>query len=123
MDINSVFPSKYLKASDLQGQDATVTISHVAIEDVGGDDRKPVVYFTGKDKGIVLNKTNAAAIQNLYGADTDNWTGKRIILFPTQTDFQGKPTACIRVRLNAPPAEPAPAQAEAPAADTGKIPF
>lgn len=75
MDINGVFPSKYLKAADLQGKDVTLTIEEVSVEDVGGQgdasDSKPVLFFQGKEKGLVLNKTNANTISGMYGPETD----------------------------------------------------
>ncbi len=97
MNIAGAFPSTYLKAADLQGRRVSVTISSVRVEEVG-DGHKPVVFFSGKDKGVVLNKTNATMIAEITGTDeTDEWTGKSIVLYPTKTDFQGKRVDCIRV--------------------------
>lgn len=115
MDINAAFPSKYVRACDLQGRDVTMTIANVSPEDVGDSEPKPVVHFSGTDKGLVLNKTNANIISGLYGPETDHWIGQKITLFPTQTDFQGKPVECIRVRMNKP--QPAPQQNPAPPAE------
>lgn len=99
MDINDAFPSKYLKASDLQGATPTLTISHVTIEEVGKDkDRRPCIYFQGHEKGVVLNKTNATNIGNAYGPNTDNWIGKPVTLFTTWVDFQGQSVEAIRIR-------------------------
>jgi hypothetical protein len=39
-----------------------------------------VVYFQGKQKGLVTNKTNANNIAALYGDDTDDWIGQKIML-------------------------------------------
>ncbi|MDJ0512778.1 MAG: hypothetical protein QNJ62_04975 [Methyloceanibacter sp.] len=113
MNINDTFPSKYLKASDLQGRDVNVTMSRVVMEDVG-DDHRPIVYFEGKQKGLVLNKTNANTIAGMYGPETEVWPGKPITLFPTQVDFQGKATEAIRVRLRPPqlPSDPPPTTRE-----------
>jgi hypothetical protein len=97
MRISDAFPSNYLKAANLNGGNARVTISHVAIEEIG-DERKPVLYFQGKEKGMVLNKTNANNISSLYGDDTEDWQGKEIVLFPAMVDFQGKTVEAIRVR-------------------------
>ncbi|MGP1257068.1 MAG: hypothetical protein ACTS10_21810 [Kiloniellales bacterium] len=97
MRISSAFPSNYLKASDLQGHEPTVTIARVAMETVG-DDHKPILYFQGKEKGVVLNKTNANNIAMLYGDETESWTGKPITLYSTWVDFQGKSVEAIRVR-------------------------
>src|SRR5690606_38448807 len=73
MKLSDAFPSTFLKAADLNGQRAVVIVSHVKFEDIGGD-HKPLVYFKGKDKGLVLNKTNGNMIAEISGDDdTDNW--------------------------------------------------
>lgn len=97
MDINGAFPSNYLKAADLQKREVKVTMSHIAMEDVGSD-HKPVLYFVGKERGLVLNKTNSMNIASAYGGETDHWTGKPVILYPTWVDFQGRSVEAIRVR-------------------------
>lgn len=104
MDVNNLFPSKYLKAADLQGAQPTVTIANVTMEDIGDDGEKPVIHFDGKEKGVVLNKTNATNISSAYGGNTDGWRGKKVVLFTTWVDFQGKSVEAIRIR-------PAPAYA------------
>lgn len=114
MNINEAFPSNYIKAADLQGGSPTVTISHVTSEEIG-DDCKLVLYFQGKEKGMVLNKTNANNIGSLYGAETDDWHGKKVTLAVAWVDFQGRSVEAIRVR---PPASAgrAPAKQDAPPA-------
>jgi hypothetical protein len=106
MDINQAFPSKYVKAADLQGQDVPVTITHVQMEDVGGRgneaDNLPVAYFQGMTKGLVLNKTNANTIAQMYGFETNGWVGRPITLWPTECEFGGNMTQCVRVRSTAP---------------------
>ena len=97
MRVSDAFPSNYVKCSDLQDQQVTVVIASVAMEDIG-DDNKPVVYFQGRQKGMVLNKTNANNISALYGDDTDDWTGREIILYPAMVDFQGRSVPAIRVK-------------------------
>lgn len=118
MRISGAFPSKYLKASDLQGHIVNVQIERVEMSDVGTADEpdsKPVLYFVGKEKGLVLNKTNANTIAGMYGDDTDDWTEKWISLFEDETDFNGRRVACIRVRLK-PPTGKQNGQAAKPAA-------
>ena len=97
MNINEAFPSSYLKAADLQGREATVRIDRLEFEKVG-DDTKPVLYFQGKDRGIVLNKTNATNISTAYTQETSNWIGKSVTLFSAWVDFQGKSVEAIRIR-------------------------
>lgn len=101
MNIESAFPSQYLKASDLQGKSVTVKIATVRVEKVG-DDQRPILYFVGKDKGVVLNKTNKNAVVGLYGTETDEWTGQPIELFVALVDYQGKQTEAIRIRAPRP---------------------
>ena len=98
MKISEEFPSQYLKASDLQGREVRVTMANVEREKIG-QDNKPVLYFKGKEKGVVLNKTNAATIGNAYGDDTEDWYEQPLILFAIKTDFQGKIVDAIRCRI------------------------
>ena len=100
MKMSQAFPSKYLKAADLNGREVTVTIEDCHMEKLG-EDTRPVLYFRGKDKGLVLNKTNAGMIADSYGDDSDNWSGQPIIIYPDKTLFQGQMTPCLRVRVPA----------------------
>jgi hypothetical protein len=103
IDPNEAFPSKYLKAADLD-RDITVTMSDVQMEELNDGGRKPILYFRGAKKGMVLNRTNWDTISAAYGDNTDTWPGNSIILYSTTVDFRGKRTAAVRVRV--PPAEP-----------------
>jgi hypothetical protein len=98
MKMSEEFPSKYLKASDLQGREVRLTMAHVEREKIG-DDFKPVLYFKGKDKGLAMNKTNAGTIADAYGDDSDDWMDQPIILFSVMVDFQGKVGPAIRCRV------------------------
>ncbi len=97
MNINEAFPSNYLKAIDLQGREANVIISNVTMEKLGND-TKMILYFQGKQKGMVCNKTNATNISMLYGDDTDGWIGKPVVLFGAYVDFQGKSVLGLRIK-------------------------
>lgn len=100
MNIQESFPSKFLKAADLKGRHITVTIERVDMEPVGqGQEMKPVIYFHGKEKGMVLNKTNANAIMKITESPvTEEWIGQKITLYPTETSFQGEQVDCVRVK-------------------------
>ena len=100
MNINDAFAS-YLKSADLMGKPIRVTISSFIMEDVGTEqkpERKPVIYFQGRAKGMVLNKTNSNMIAELFGPETDDWTGQIIELYVARVDFGGKLVDAIRVR-------------------------
>src|SRR3990172_11096601 len=104
MNINNLFPSKYLKSGDLE-EDLTLTIKSITQENIGQGEKqevKPILYFSETEKGMVLNKTNCTTIANLYGPETDAWPGKRITVFATEVDFAGKQTLALRVRMKQP---------------------
>ena len=74
----------------------------------------PVLFFVGKKKSMVLNKTNAKTIARLHGDDTDGWVGKQIALTVENVKAFGEVWPAIRVantRLQdavKPPPEPKP---------------
>jgi hypothetical protein len=98
MKISEEFPSQYLKAGDLGGREIRCTMARVEREKIGTDN-KLVLYFKGKEKGLVLNKTNAGAIGDAYGDDTDDWFDQPIILFSIKTEYQGKIVDGLRCRV------------------------
>ncbi len=97
--VNEAFPSRFLKAADLNNRTIKVAINRVVFEEVGQNkDKKPILYFNGTEKGLVLNKTNATAIGAVHGEQMDGWSGKEIELFSQMVPFQGQNVAAIRVR-------------------------
>ncbi len=104
MKVSEAFPGNFLKAADLQGRAVKVTIGGIKMEEVG-DGKKPVMYFHGKKRGLVCNKTNAGICEGLFDTDEmDDWMDRQIELYPDRTQFQGKTVDCIRVRGVLPPA-------------------
>jgi hypothetical protein len=99
-NINDYFPSAYLKAADIHGHEPVVTIDRVEHEPVGRQkEMKAVLYFRGKDKGLILNKTNANKIIEMSGsALTEEWDGFRVRLYVTETQFGGDTVDCIRIK-------------------------
>ena len=101
--INSLFPSQYVAAIDLQGQLVDVQIQTLKFEKVGSDqEERPVLYFAGMSKGMVMNKTNARRIAKLYGSEIEGWFGRWITLYESETDFGGETVPCIRVKERIP---------------------
>lgn len=95
-----MYPSKYLKASDLGTNQPIVRILAVKVEILGqgeDQDEKPVVYFEGKEKALVTNKTNWNTLIGLFGNETDEWIGKRIKILSTEVAFKGKMGMAIRI--------------------------
>ena len=64
---DEIYPSRFLKADDIDGK-AIFTIVDVNSEAVGEDTReKLIVSFREISKDLVLNKTNAKNIEEMYG--------------------------------------------------------
>jgi hypothetical protein len=111
MNFSDLYPSRYLKASDLEGP-VTVVIESLDQEEVGKDrDVKPVMRFRGVGKPLILNRTNGAAIAKLYGQATAAWLGKPVQLYTATVEVGGEQHDAIRVRA---PAAAAKAKSQAP---------
>ena len=91
MNVNDLYPSKYVKSDDLGNQRLTLQVGAIkleAVEEHAPD--KPVMYFNGKQKGMVLNKTNTLLCANCWGDETDGWTNQWLELFVEPKMFNGK---------------------------------
>lgn len=103
MKMNDLFPSKYLKTGDVSGKGETYTIEKLEVEkfkDKEGDEAtKPVLYFKGEKKGLVLNKTNAARLSEKFGDESDGWAGKKIVLRLESVEAFGKMQDSIRIKV------------------------
>ena len=101
MHIGGMFESKYLKFGDLDGKgDVTMVIQDCQMVQIGQNDEapKPVLYFEG-EKPIVLNKTNLRNIGEMYGVETNDWKGKKVVLWADpNVEFQSKRVGGIKVR-------------------------
>jgi hypothetical protein len=97
-----MYPATYLKAADLGNSRISVTISKITLEDVGQGEMKPCLHFLGKDKGMILNKTNGLIIAQSLGDESDNWSGKTIELYAHMVAFQGKMVQGLAVHIAQP---------------------
>ena len=106
--LSDLFPSKYLKASDA-AEPVTLTITKVTQEAMknrdGDDETKPVIHFVEMEKPMVLNRTNAKTIAELYGDNIEDWTGKKVILTSVDVDAFGETTAALRISHKKPVAD------------------
>ena len=97
MDMRTVHPSAWFSASDFDGLGKEMTIGNVMMQQVGAE-FKPVMYFNGQEKGLVLNPTNNKLIIAMLGWESKDWTGQKIVLFSYTAMFQGQPQLRIGVR-------------------------
>jgi len=117
MDIEDYYPSKYLKASDLNGKDVVLTFSRVMYEEVTGTSgvksMNAVGYFketrahsekTGnEEKRLVMKITILRQIAEALGVrEAEDWAGHRVTFYPTTDSSFGKVKDCIRARTTKP---------------------
>jgi hypothetical protein len=115
MKRHQVYPDYYLKCEHLKGKPATLTITAAPLDTLKnskGEEKKIVLSFAETKKTLPLNKTNFNAVADVCGDETDDWPGKKIEVYPTTTQMDGKTVGCIRVR--------SPAQRELPTPPTPK---
>jgi hypothetical protein len=130
-----MFDSAYVGNWDLQGRDLVVTIARIvpgelAKAGTSKKDKAPIVFFEGKEKGMVLNKTNMKIIGGIVGSfKVKDWLGHAITLYPTTCQFGPNTVDCIRVRPTAPSkgrngkaAPPVPPDGDPPFDDAGGAP-
>jgi len=102
MSIQEMYPSKssHLKAADLNGKQVKAVIEGNEIAEFN-EGNKLVLKFKGKEKGLVLNKTNASILASYFGDDENTWNGKEIVIYPDKTTFGSDIVDCLRVRVEA----------------------
>jgi len=115
--IDDAFPSKYIRAADLENRTHRLTIENITIETLtsnGKDEEKPAVWFKGRKKGWVLNKTNALELAGRYGNDMEKWFGLDVELFAMKV--QGPQGLTDGIRCRVPATATADHERDAPAA-------
>ena len=101
-NVSDMFKSKYLKHGDFPDP-RVCTMLRVDDEEMTGQkgpEVNPVLYFKEVDKGCVLNRTNAAAIAEVYGDMLSGWWGKQMEVYAdlNVTNPNGQRVGGIRMR-------------------------
>ena len=119
---DQMFPSKYLSASDLDGEPMRVTISGLEPAQMRDGTTKYVLSFDGQKKGLILNVTNGKTLAKGFGKDSGLWLGKEVELYAIDTEYSGEP--CKGLRLRKPDMIPAmDPNDDIPASVAGESPF
>lgn len=125
MNIFSSPMFEYLSAETLSGGSGSIpaelTIKSVTVDQISGPrgtDDKVVVYFRETPKKLILNKTNARAIADQLGPETNDWTGARVTFRTERVKVGRNDVDAIRVGKIAPAGKgkPAPVAAKPVAA-------
>jgi hypothetical protein len=114
--MDDVYGGNTLKAEDLpEGFRAVVVVESAYVQEFKDRDddrkteRKIVLRFQGKSKGLALNVTNANMMAEIAGSrDYDYWPGKKVVLYRTMTDYSGRRVPALRIDhpMSSPPPPP-----------------
>ena len=96
--VSEVYASPWLRADDLNGKTIKVKIARAGADVIpqadGSEQERIICDFIGKQKRLILNKTQGATLAGIAGDDTDDWTGVEVYLSPQPTN-NGKLTVAI----------------------------
>lgn len=101
VDVNEIYKSssENIKAEDIGNNMWTLTIQSAEVKSFdNGAERKIVLTFHEWDKSLPLNVTNARAISDLYGHNSNDWIGRQVMLFSMPVKFQDKMVNAVRIR-------------------------
>ena len=106
MKVREMFPPKYLNKDDIC-EPQILTIRECRMENIEFEENietKPILYFEEyEDRGLVLNKTNAMTLEELYG-DSDEWPGHKIEVYvDSSIRFGSKKLGGVRFRVPSKP--------------------
>lgn len=101
--IDDIYGGNTLKAEDLpENFRGAVKIESASVhefeDDKKGKERKIVLRFVNKAKGLALNVTNANMVAEITGSrDYDKWAGYVVVMYRTVTDFGSRRVPAIRI--------------------------
>jgi hypothetical protein len=121
MKMKDLFPSKYLRAADLDGPriETIDKVTHEDFKDDGVNVKKTVIHFR-KNGGsaiapVIVNKTNWKMLVAITGSDDDDdWPGHRIELRSEKVNAPGGKIV-DSIRIHEAPAAPKPTKIKAKA--------
>lgn len=100
--ISAAFPKQantyapLMKATDIKKSPLVLHIKAVVERSIKGEN-KLIMQFSDHESELVLNATNARTLAEMYGDNTDEWTGKEVTLASVPTEYNGQSVKGIRV--------------------------
>lgn len=102
LKLNDMLESKYLKQSDFPNP-KVVTIESIEKMNMAAPGEIPeykwTVKFGGIAKSMALNSTNLKRLFKYCGNDTDDWAGKKVMVYTDpDVEFKGEIVGGLRIR-------------------------
>jgi hypothetical protein len=90
MDYRLGLSGEYITAAEIGEKRPVITVRDVTLVKLapfeageGTERNRWILWMVGKDRGWVVNRTNAECLAAMFGPETDNWKGKRLQLYTT----------------------------------------
>ena len=100
---------EYLKPEHLGGQVAYAVTEHVELKKLhpkpGVEQVRPVLYFVGKSKGLILTVTNQDYLKKEFGDNVEDCLGKRLSLRAVTKVIAGRELETIIIQKAEEPKE------------------
>lgn len=99
------YQSRFLDASDLAKAQVPVKISRITTEAIRDPQdfkklvRKILIFFEGKKKPMVVNKSNFKFLRSQFGEDTDAWIGQQLLVYSVPMEAFGRTVDALRLRM------------------------
>lgn len=101
MKASEFFGGQFMAAADIDNSLAALKITAVTSEVLEGRDSREreriILHVDGLKKPLVVNATNATALIEAWGDETDDWAGKSIRLSKTKVMFNGARIDSIKI--------------------------
>lgn len=92
----------YLTGDHLKDCDLSLVIQEFREEYIERPDgnmvKKQVLIFDEPSTRLILNKTNARALAEMFGPETDDWRGKQVELYAEEKMVFGKMRQIVKIR-------------------------
>jgi hypothetical protein len=101
----------FLKPIHLCGRTVSLTIARIQLEKLhphkGVEEIKPVLYFRGHEKGLILTSTNKDFLQDTFGDSVQDCIGQDVTASPTKVRVGNKMVDTIVLGIPKAPKGPA----------------
>lgn len=124
MDIFKTDLFKFVSGDMIADQTVKMTIRAVELEKLSGpngESEKPLIYFQGTKKPLILNATNAKKLAKALGRETTAWHGAKIELYSEEVKAFGKVSNVVRIGKIEKPAQLTKAQRSQRRADNAAL--
>ena len=98
MNIHDAYPSSYMNGKNAK-HGTSLIIQQVREEAVGVDKQaRQVIHWSDANQlPLVLNKTNAMRLADMFGAETDAWKGCKVAINVEKVGYMGEVHDAVRL--------------------------